>query len=230
MMIERPSVLSGTDVRVDTVPRWHLLALFLRARGMLMTAVLVLTSCGLLGYLDDWAARSAMRQALLMQLVPVLVAALIGVSVWSPFGEPERTAARSLPVLRGLHVGSLLAASVGLSMWFVSRWNDLASKIDLEWVVARNTIGLTGLAFLVGRLIDARLCWIAPLTMGILAASYIFRIPADKLDRMWNPAWWLWNGQSSDDGRSWVIALVLGVGGIAWMCLAGPRDTTGEET
>ncbi len=230
MMIDRPSTLASSAVRLGAVPRWRSLALFLRARGMLLTAVLVMASCGLLGFLDDWAARGAMRQALVLQLVPVLVAALIGVSVSSPFGEPERTAACSLPMLRGVHVGSLLVAGAGLSMWLVSRWTNLAPKVDLEWVVARNIIGLTGIAFLAGRLIDARLSWIAPLVSGIVASSYIFRVRPEELDKLWNPDWWLWNGQSSNDATSWVIALVLGAGGIAWLCLTGPRDATGEET
>jgi len=230
MIGERTVPTLATAIRSLPVPRWRLLALFLRARGMLLTAVLVLASCGLLGYLDDWAARGAMRQALALQLVPVLVAALIGVSVWSPFGEPERTAARSLPMLRGVHVGSLLVAGARLSMWLVSRWTNLAPKVDLEWVVARNIIGLTGIAFLSGRLIDARLSWIAPLVSGIVASSYIFRVRPEELDKLWNPDWWLWNGQSSTDVMSWVIALVLGAGGIAWLCLTGSRDATGEET
>lgn len=230
MIGERTVPTSATASQLLPVPRWRPLMLFLRARGMLLTAVLVLASCGLLGYLDDWAAKGPMRQALVLQLVPVLVAALIGVSVWSPFGETERTAARSLPLLRGVHVGSLLVAGVGLSMWLVSRWANLAPKVDLEWVVARNIMGLTGLGFLAGRLIDARLSWIAPLVPGILALSYIFRVRPSELDKMWNPSWWLWNGQSSDDIVSWAIALILGVGGIGWLCLAGPRDATGEET
>ncbi len=230
MMIERPSLLARGSVRLGPVPRWQVLALFLRARGMLMSTVLVLANCGLLGVLEEWGGRSAMRQALLLQLASVIVAALIGVSVWSPFGEPERTAARSLPLLRGLHIGSLLTVSVGLAMWLVSDWTNLAPKVDLEWVVARNIVGLTGLAFLVGRLIDARLSLIAPLVTGVLASSYIFRVRPEEVDKLWHPAWWLWNGQSGADGMSWVIALVLGVGGVAWLCRSGPRDATGEET
>lgn len=230
MSAESASVLVEPKPRMSPVPRWQILALFLRARGMLMSAVLVLASCGLLALLEDWAGKTAIRQVLLMQLVPVLVAALIGVSAWSPFGEPERTAARSLPGLRGAHIGSLLVMSIGLSIWQVSRWENFAPKVDLEWVVARNIIGLTGVALVAGRLIDARLSWVAPLVMGVLASSYILSVGGNDLDKMWDPAWWLWNGQSSDALLSWTIALALGIGGFGWMCLSGPKDATGEET
>ena len=229
MMVDQAPAIPETAVRVPPVPRWRLLALFLRARGMLISTILVLAGCGLFPLLAEWAGRAAMRQALLLQLVPVIVAALIGVSVWSPFGEPERTAARSLPMLRAMHVGSLLLASNGLSMWLVSRWTQQAPEVELHWVVVRNIVGLAGLVLLAGRLIDARLSWIAPLVTGILASSYILRVRPSELDTMWDPAWWLWSGQSSDDVLSWVIALTLGVGGFTWFCRSGPRDASGEE-
>lgn len=211
------------------VARWRLLALFVRARGMLMSAALVLASCGLLLFLEDWAGEAPIRQALLLQLVPVLVAALIGVSAWSPFGESERTAARSLPALRGVHIGSMLMGSVGLSVWLVSRWTDLAQGIDTEAVVARNIIGFAGVALAVGRLVDARLSWIAPLVLGILASSYILSVGGNDLDRMWTPDVWLWSGRSDDALSSWIIALGVGLGGFAWSCWSGPKDVAGEE-
>ena len=220
---------AASTIRPLPVPRWQLLALFLRTRGMLTSTFLVLASAGLLWFLEDWAGRGAIRQALLMQLVPVLTAALIGVSAWSPFGEYERTAARSLPALRGAHIGSMLVVSVGLSVWLVSRWDDLAPKIDLEAVVARNIIGFAGVALVVGRLIDARLSWIAPLVMGILASSYVLSVGESDLDLMWGPDRWIWNGQSSDSMSAWTIALLLGFGGFGWMCRSGPKDASGEE-
>lgn len=230
MMFEQALMIAETVVRVPPVPRWRLLTLFLRARGMLISAVLVLGSCGALALLGDWAGKAAIRQALVLQFVPVVVAALVGVSVWTPVGEPERTAARSLPPLRAMHVGALLLASVGLSRWLVSRWTHQVPEVDLNWVVVRNIVGMAGIAFLAGRLIDARLSWVGPLIPGILAMSYIIRVRSSELDTMWDPAWWLWNGQSSDDLVSWVIALALGAGGFVWFCLWGPRDATGEET
>lgn len=221
--------MTAIAIRALSVPRSRLLSLFVRARGMLMSVVLVLASCGLLEFLADWAQKGAIRQALMMQLVPVLVAALIGVSAWSPFGEYERTAARSLSAFRGAHIGSMLVVSVGLSVWLVWRWDDLAPKVDLEAVVARNIIGFAGVALVVGRLIDARLSWIAPLVMGILASSYVLSGGGNDLARMWGPDRWIWSGQSSDSMSAWTIALLLGFGGFGWMCWSGPKDASGEE-
>lgn len=117
-------------------------------------------AASLYGVLQGWAAFDAeggwgdteiLKQFGLMQAIPALIASVIGISAWSPFGEVERTAASSLPRLRLLHIGLLLALGIGVSWAWLQAWTSRSPGIELEFAALRNLLGMTGGALLIGR-------------------------------------------------------------------------------
>jgi hypothetical protein len=215
---------------------WPRLAvLYLLARGMPVSLGLVIAAGSLYGVLRGWASSNeaggfgqteVVKQFAVVHVIPALMASVIGIGAWSPFGEPERAAASSMPRLRLLHLGVVLA-TVGVLTWvYLAAWTSRAPDVDLEWAAFRNLLGMTGAALLLGRVVDARLSWLAPLATAVVGVfTAMMASPGD----VWSPAWWIWSGQPSDFGVSWVIAAALFVAGVALYLRDGARDTAGEE-
>lgn len=222
-------------VRAFGVGPPRLFLLYVLARGVLGSLALVIGVASLCGVLQGWASTSAdggwgnaevLKQFGLMQAIPALIASVIGISAWSPFGEVERTAAAPLPRLRLLHIGVLLTLGIGVSWAYLQAWTSRAPGIDLELVALRNLLGLSGGALLMGRFLNARISWLPPLGMAVVAT---FAAMNGAPERIWAPAAWLWNGQSPDVQSSWLIALVLFTVGAALFLRDGSKDASGEE-
>jgi len=212
-----------------------LFLLYVLARGVLGSLALVIGVASLYGVLEDWASTSAdggwgnaevLKQFGLMQAMPALIASVIGISAWSPFGEVERTAASSLLRLRLLHIGVLLVLGIGVSWAYLLAWTSRAPGIELDVVALRNLLGMSGGALLMGCYLDARISWLPPLGMAVVATVAAMN---GAPERIWAPASWLWNGQSPDVQSSWLIALVLFVVGAVLFLRNGAKDASGEE-
>lgn len=213
----------------------RLVLLYVTARGMMGSVLLVVGLASLYGLLRDWSANDAaggwgdgevLKQLGLLQAVPALLASAVGIGAWSPFGEVERTAAASLARLRLLHLGVVLMLGIGVSWVWLAAWTSRASEVDPALVALRNLLGLAGCALLAGRYLDARLSWVAPLGLAVVAAFTAFNgAPEDP----WSPPAAIWNGQAQDSIASWTIALALfAVGGTLFL-RDGARDASGEE-
>lgn len=207
------------------------LILYGRSRGIVLSVAGVVIACSLLWWTQAWGERGGLRQAGLVQAIPALTASVIGMSVWSPFGEPERTGARSLPLIRMVHLAVLVLPALIVSALLVSSWRQLSPDADLVNVVVRNIIGLTGVALLCGRVFDARLTWIGPLMWLAfsLIGTMLFSLNGGKGFTLWDPPWWVWMARADASGSSWAIAIGLGLAGTGLMCWFGPRDAVGEE-
>lgn len=209
----------------------RVLILYGRSRGLWLSLAGVIGVCMVFRWMEAWGERGDVRQALLLQAIPVLLASVIGLSVWSPFGEPERTSARSLPRIRAVHLATLFLPAIVIAALLVSAWTPLVAGVDLVYVVVRNIVGLTGVALLCGRVIDARLTWIGPLLWlaFVMIGTMLIPLNGGKGFVLWHAPWWAWTGQSDASGSAWMIALALGVAGAALMCRFGPRDAAAEE-
>lgn len=213
----------------------RLAVLYLLARGVVGSLGLVIAAGSLYGILQRWASNDGyggfgptevVKQFGVAQAIPALMACVIGIGAWSPFGEPERTAASSLPRLRLLHVGILLMAGGILTWGYLAAWTSRAPGVDLEWAALRNLLGMTGTALVLGRFVDARVSWLAPLAVGVVA---VFTAMRASPEQVWSPAWWVWSGQPSVAGVSWLIAAVLVVAGVGLHLRDGARDAADEE-
>ncbi|MGI8964007.1 MAG: hypothetical protein ACR2GI_05835 [Thermomicrobiales bacterium] len=215
---------------------WPRLAvLHLLTRGVLGSTALVIGAGSLYGVLQGWASFDAtgdwgdfeiLKQFGMVQAIPALIAAVIGVSAWSPFGEYERTAARSMPRLRLLHIGILLALGLGVSAAYLTLWTSRTPEVDLALIATRNLLGMTGAALMLGRWADARISWLAPVTLAAIAVFNAMNGPPEKI---WSPALWIWNGQAPTANESWAIAMTIFVAGGALFLRDGARDASGEE-
>jgi hypothetical protein len=158
--------------------------------------------------------------------MPALIAAVTGISVWSPFGEPERTTGSSLPRLRAAQVAAVLIPGSILAMGVLATWPQRSPDIDLAAVAVRNITGMVGIALLAGRVIDARWSWLAPMTLALLPlASTLTRGETP----LWHRPWWAWCGQSHDSIWAWSAAIALAGAGTAIFLRLGPRDISGDD-
>ena len=221
------------EVAGSGLPR--LAVLYLLARGVLGSLALVIGVASVYGVLQGWAAFDAegswggaeeLKQFGLLQALPALLASVIGISAWSPFGEVERSAASSLSRLRLLHIGLLALLAVAVSWAFLGAWTSRTPGIDPGLVALRNLLGMAGCALLLGRFVDARISWLPPLGLTVLA---MFAAMNGAPEQLWDPADWLWNGQSQADPWSWGLALALFAIGSALFLRDGAKDASGEE-
>ncbi len=153
-----------------------------------------------------------------MFFIPLLSAAVIGAAVYSPFGEVELVASRSLPGLRLGHAAGLLAVALATLMLAAAQWRyDWA-----ELILARNLAGFAGLAFLGAALVGSRLSWVVPMACGTIA----YRLGAIGYGKF---AWWAWPMQPIQNDLAWTLALGLLALGLATVALLGARDSPGES-
>lgn len=217
-----PIALRGLpDQRVPRV-----IWLYGRSRGFAASVALVVVAC--LGYAltREWAHANALLQAAIVQALPALAASVIGVSAWSPFGEAERTAALPVARLRMLHIGILSALAALLTLRLLAAWTPLAPQVDLGLVAVRNLAGFAGAALVVGRVVDARLSWLAPFVIAMGGVAWLV---VASPDRLWAPPWWLWSVREPGDAAGWLAGGALAVAGLVVFARSGPRDAVGEE-
>ena len=158
----------------------------------------------------------------LLVLATLAAACIVGAGSGSPFGDAERTGARSLQPLRFGHLaGLLLCAAVLLAVVLLSF--DLRGSVWANplYALLRNLVGLSGMTLLAARLLGARLSWALPLFF-VMAAYLGARQPDDTY------AVWAWQMQPGRDGISWVFAAFLISIGLAVVCRYGARDPAGE--
>lgn len=184
----------------------RLASLFLRSR--LTGWALVWLAAGAAA---GWAWLTRMPDALLrisLIVVPLLPATVIGASAYSPFGEAEETASRSLPGLRLGHVAGLLvlgALAIGVA-------GVGMPSHEVSWEMIRTLVGYAGLALLCGRLLGSRVSWLAPLAYATLA---LYLDPASR---------WAWPKQHPLDSASILVAVALVVVGLLAAMRSSARD------
>ena len=194
----------------------RLLGLFLRSRRA-GSALAGLVAIAAVAWWCFELRRSPAMIGPLTAVVPLGVATVVGVSAGSPFGETERTASRSLPVLRLGQLGGLLACG---AMALGSTEAVGPAEVSV-WSIVRNGAGFAGLALLWGRYLGAGTSWLPPTAYGLAvhAAAEASAVRA---------AWWLWPLRDGADRVAWTAALgqvIVGLGGAA---RHGARDAAGD--
>ncbi len=213
----------------------RLLALHVRSRNLITHLVAIVLVSSLYLALQHWASfdpagewgdGEVFKQFAVVQVVPALLASIVGMSVWSPFGEPERVLAMSLARLRAVYLLALVCTAVILSIWLLLGWVARQEDANLVAVALRNLLGLTGMALLAGRVLDARLTWLFPVCWSILVVLLAIRQAAEP--GVWDLASWVWSGQPHSSTTSFLIALSLFLLGVGTFLHCGPKDTATE--
>lgn len=152
--------------------------------------------------------------------VPLLLALVIVTTTRSPFGEAERTASRSLPLLRGGQlIGMALVAIAGLALAADAWRGD-----DVRLLLIRNLAGLLGIGLLAALLLGTSLAWIVPSVAGFLA---LLTTP-DELANISHDILWTWPTRGIDDRAALALVAVMTLVGLLAHARRGARDTLDE--
>jgi hypothetical protein len=193
----------------------RLVWLYLQSRRTWAAVAILLVVAGIT-WLSLERSHDLGLEMFLLTVMPLVAAAVIGASTGSPFGEPERSASRSLPALRlGQLVGLLLVAGLALALA-----NQAESGTDTAWLLVRNGAGYAGLALLGARLLGSGPAWVIPVGYGLMV-SIVARLLVKE-------TWWLWPAQDTADGSAWASALVLLGLGLVVIVPSGAREAPGE--
>ena len=144
-------------------------------------------------------------------------AAAVGISMGSPFGEPERATGRWLPLLR-LGSAVALTATAIVAVAAASLGADLAGGLA---DVVRNVAGLAGIGLLSGVLLGGGLAWTGPVVYMLVGTYGLY---AD-----WHPPTlttpWIWPARPPHDLGAALCAAVVFAAGIAAVTWRGTRES-----
>ena len=188
----------------------RLVRLYAASRRVL-TFLLVLAACAVaLRVALHWLPRNGVFSRQIPLIIEAGIAAVIGVTSDSPFGEPERAAGRWLPYLRLAAALALTAAAVGaLAAGSASQHLD-GGTLGL----LRDLAGFIGLGFLTGAVLGGALAWIGPI--GYLAIA----LPA--LAGQWTTPW-LWPDRPPHDRGAAICAGLAFAAGLTVVTVRGAR-------
>lgn len=157
----------------------------------------------------------ARNQTWAIHLVSSITASLIGISVWSPFGETERPSPWTLNAVRIAHLGLLLVI-VLVSVTLFGTWEQVMPGIEVVPITIRNTLLLLGLVLLLGRVIDVRLAALVPVGIGVVLVFWILVAAPDDhgYDLLWRIPTRNVLVHDQTSGAAWIATAVLCMAGV----------------
>ncbi len=164
------------DPGTATYARWRLLRGYVASRRLPGYWLLMIILLGMVLWGREWGQEHAPTTLrMLVFLLPVATAAVIGVSLWSPFGEPERAAGTWLPLGRFLHLLTMLVFALLVNRIAVETWVPAGDIGQWSLYLLRHTVALIGVALLMPKMLDSRLSWIGPALVAMpgLVVGYI---------------------------------------------------------
>jgi hypothetical protein len=216
-VLKPPAVAAGTVRRIPAGIR--LTWLHLRTRRV-PSGIIALAVCGALlraALHWHWTFSSLTRAQQIPMVIEAGAAAVIAVTAYGPFGEPERATGRWLPCLR------LLAAAgmCGLAIALLQLGAAGESLNDGILVLARNVIGFTGLGLACSLVTGGLLAWTLPLGY-MLFCQY-------ALLQAWR-APWTWPVRPPADRGAWICASAVLAVGLLLFTVRGPRTRLSDES
>lgn len=144
-------------------------------------------------------------------------AAVIAVTTYGPFGEPERATGRWLPYLRLGATIALTAAAIGL-LALGSTGGDLPGGFA---AMARNVAGITGTGLLCAALFGGMLAWTGPMAYLVLTESAL----AAGLTTPW-----VWPARPPLDRGGAICAYLVFVTGLVLITVRPVRESVRDTT
>lgn len=198
--------------------------LYLRSRNIWQTLGALSLMFALLIIAFEDRMNSLRNQTMALLGLTALLTCIILVSVWSPFGEPERTSPGGYRRMRALHLAlTMLVAFTAGGVW-VNSLPNISESIDLPWVFVRNTFAYIGIALIAARRIDCRLAALIPLVLIAPSLAVAIALPLVPIPG-WNYPWWNIFGQDQHHIWANIICLLLGAVGIGSYIDRGVEDT-----
>jgi hypothetical protein len=163
------------------------------------------------------------------QFIPLTIetgaAALIAVTTYGPFGEPERAAGRWLPVLRLAAAVALTAIAFGLlsagaAAAHIANGGAAAGVLPGGTVaLLRNLAGMTGLGLLSGVALGGAFGWVGPMAYLVVTEAALAHGSATP---------WVWPSRPPFDHRAAVCAGLVIAAGLVLITVRGPREPHGD--
>jgi hypothetical protein len=151
--------------------------------------------------------------------VPLVIetgaAAVIAVTTYGPFGEPERATGRWLPFLR-LGAGVLLTAAAVGALAAGATGGSLPGG---TLAMLRNVAGLVGIGLLSAAVLGGALAWAGPMAYLLVAES--------ALAAGWTTPW-VWPARPPHDLGAALCAASVFTAGAAVITVRGARDRIGD--
>ena len=143
------------------------------------------------------------------------VAAVIAVSTYGPFGEPERATGRWLPYLRLVAAVVLTVAAVGALA--AGATGGLLPGGFLAMV--RNVAGITGVGLISAAVLGGMLAWAGPMAYLVLTETMLSGGRTSP---------WLWPTRPPHDLGAALCAVGVFAAGAVLVMLRGPRESARE--
>jgi hypothetical protein len=139
-------------------------------------------------------------------------AAVIAVTTYGPFGEPERATGRWLPYLRLGATVALTAAAIG-ALALGSTGGVLPDGFP---ALARNVAGITGVGLLCAVVLGGMLAWTGPM-------AYLVLIESALAAGLTTP--WVWPARPPLDRGGAICAYLVFAAGLALVTIRGVRES-----
>jgi hypothetical protein len=154
-------------------------------------------------------------------VIPLVIeaggAAVIAVTTYGPFGEPERATGRWLPYLRLGATLALTAAAIGV-LAIGSTGGELPGGFA---AMARNVAGITGVGLLAAVVFGGMLAWTGPMAYLVLTETALAGGATTP---------WIWAGRPPGDVGGALCAGVVFATGAVLMTVRGVRASSRDTT
>jgi hypothetical protein len=219
--VHRPA--SGAAPAPATVPGQALLRLawlYLVSRRVPAAAALLAGFGALLWAALHWHWNVAGGPAAAI-VIPLVTeagaAAVVAVTTYGPFGEPERATGRWLPFLRLGATVALTAAAIG-ALAAGSTGGVLPGGF---LALARNVAGITGTGLLCAAVLGGSLAWTGPMAYLVLTETALAGNATTP---------WVWPGRPPHDLGGALCACLVFAAGLVLVTVRGVRESARDRT
>ena len=194
---------------------WRLARLYLVSRRVPMALALLAGLGALLGT-DLHSHWNIAGGAAAQQFVPLTIqsgaVAVIAVTTYGPFGEPERAAGRWLPWLR---LGAALALT-GIAFGLLAAGAAAGTMPGGTLALLRNLAGMAGIGLLSAVVLGGAFAWSGPM-------AYLLIIEGALAHRSTTP--WFWPTRLPHDRGAAICAGLVIAAGLVLITVRGPRES-----
>jgi hypothetical protein len=212
-----PPPAAGTR-RNRAAAGWRLARLYLVSRRVPMALALLAGLGTLLWTALHWRW-NIVGGAAARQFIPLTIqsgaAAVIAVTTYGPFGEPERAAGRWLPWLRLGAAVALTAAAFGVLAAGTAAGGMPGGFLAL----LRNLGGMAGVGLLSAAVLGGAFGWTGPM-------AYLLITEGALAHRSVTP--WVWPTRLPHDRGGAICACLVIAAGLVLITVCGPREPGGE--
>jgi hypothetical protein len=154
-------------------------------------------------------------------VIPLVIetgaAAVIAVTTYGPFGEPERATGRWLPYLRLATAVALTAAAIG-ALAAGSTGGVLPGGFV---AMARNVAGITGIGLVCAAVLGGIMAWTGPMAYLVLTETVLTVSVTTP---------WVWPARPALDRGAAVCACLVFVTGLVLITVRGVRESVRDTT